>query len=356
MSPFLAPPRLLLALTTLLALASTVSAAGKKCIDSFDSLTEILTQAETADVFVRVEFADDDDDDDLTQYQEVCDSYERTSDQRKEAVVIGKVSGEDQEELAKKLRADDENNDGESSSTSSHYVLIKKGTVVKKKEGGLLSLSLSLSKNLIHYDGEPTAKALVEYLKQETGATIGNFVFSLGLLDVLAAQFAKVDTIIDDEQNNGSYNYYSNHLKKRVLAYTAKFLSYTLHIGASDEIKAVVDMYVRAFFQSLKQADYASQQTARIQKLMESSSQNMSAKKWEQMTQKLHVLTRFTNPQVRPEQERQFYISVGLNVVVLVMVVMLVIQFIIGDGDDKEESQSEDTKEVEGEEDTTKED
>jgi hypothetical protein len=346
MSPFLAP-RLLVALTTLLALASSVSAAGKKCIDSFDSLTEILNQAKNANVFVRVEFAnndgdDGDDDDDTTQYQEVCNSYERASDQRKEAVVIGKVSGEDQEELAKQLRA--ENNE---SSSSSHYVLIKKGAVVNNNRDGLIS-----SKHLIHYDGEPTAKALIEYLKEETGATIGNFVFSLGLMDALAAQFVKV-VVVDDDDDMAII---ANDFKKRVLAYSAKFLSYTLHIRASEEIQAVVEMYVRVFFQSLTQADYASQQTARIQKLMENSSENMSAKKREQMGQKLHVLTKFTNPQVTPEQERQFYISVGLNIVMLVLVVIVVIQFIFGVGDDEEEPQSDETKEVEGEEDTTKED
>jgi hypothetical protein len=272
------------------------SATASKCLE-FESLDEILKHATNANVLVKVnkEFASGDDE---TQYTDLCNMYENTSEERKEAVVIGKVEGDLHKELAKDLSAENED-------SWATYVLIKKGT-----------------KKVTLYNGEKKSEAIAGYLKKETGATIGTFVYSLGLLDAMAARFVKIK---DDDKNA--------KIQKKIIANASTYLSYVITIRADKNTKSVVGMYLKTFSKSIENGDnYASKQSERIKKLMEKDN-SMSIKKREEMSQKLHILSKFTDPvELTPEQQRQFYISIGLNVFMLIALFFLAIQMIMGGG------------------------
>lgn len=154
------------------------------------------------------------------------------------------------------------------------FVLVKKGT-----------------KRAILYTGEKKAEAIAGYLKKETGATIGSFVYSLGLFDGMAARFVKIEN--DDK---------SARLEKKLIAYTCKYLSYVMTVRADPDTKAVVGMYVKFFMKSIVDGDYANRQLARFQKLT-TSDNAMSVKKKEENNQRLHILSKFTDPlELTPEQ------------------------------------------------------
>jgi hypothetical protein len=310
--PSILPRLATVAILSLVVLPSaTASTSSSKCLE-FESLDEIMNHATNANVLVKInrEFASSGNggnDDDESQYDELCNMYENTSEQRRGAVMIGRVVGDLHRDLAKDLGAEHED-------SWPTLVLVKRGT-----------------KKITRYNGEKKAAAVAGYLKKETGATIGTFVYSLVLFDVMAARFVN----IKDDDDDRKHYFHFNRLQKKLIAYASKYLSYVMTIRADQDTKAVVGTYVKVFFKSLEDGDYASAQSARIQKLlfMQQDQNKMSVKKREEMNQRLHILSKFTDPtEVTPEQRRQFYLSVGLNAVLLIAVIIMAFQLVFFDG------------------------
>jgi hypothetical protein len=80
----------------------------------------------------------------------------------------------------------------------------------------------------------------------------------------------------------------------------------------------------------------------------------MSVKKKEEMNQRLHILSKFTDPvELTPEQRRQFYVSVGLNVLLLVALFCMAIQLVMdhlfgGDSQNDHEKKNSNETSTEG--------
>jgi hypothetical protein len=76
--------------------------------------------------------------------------------------------------------------------------------------------------------------------------------------------------------------------------------------------------------------DYAQKQTDRIKKLMEKDN-SMSNAKREQMSQKLHVLSKFTEPkELTAAENRSLLINIGMNVALFIAFIVTLLQMIFG--------------------------
>lgn len=304
-------PALLIAVAVA-AVPAAVSASKTKCIeDPMNTLTAILREADDADVFVRVDkqYAYGDD---SKQYDELCSAYENTSDDRKKQVKIVKVNGDDTDGgdgVAKELGADDED-------AWPTYFLIKKGTK-----------NSDFPQSVKAYEEEDrSSDKLAEFLHRETGATIGSFVYSLGMMDTLASKFVHA----------GKEDARYGEIQRRAIAFGSKIMGIMIKFRADNDLKMVADLYVKAFFKILESDDYAQKQTDRIKKLMEKDN-SMSNAKREQMSQKLHILSKFTEPKELTDAEnRSLLINIGMNVVLFVAFVVTLLQMIFGSGEEVE--------------------
>mmetsp|Transcript_21701 Transcript_21701/g.47299 ORF Transcript_21701/g.47299 Transcript_21701/m.47299 type:complete len:336 (-) Transcript_21701:127-1134(-) len=326
-------PALLIAVA-IAAVPAAVSAGTTKCIeDPMNTLSAILREADDSDVFVRVDkqYAYGDD---SKQYDELCSAYEKSSDDRKKQVKIVKVNGDDTDGgdgVAKELGADDED-------TWPTYFLIKKGTK-----------NSDFPQSVKAYEEEDrSSDKLAEFLHRETGATIGSFVYSLGMMDTLASKF------VDAGKEDARYG----EIQRRAIAFGSKIMAIMIKFRADNDLKMVADLYVKAFFKILESDDYAQKQTDRIKKLMEKDN-SMSNAKREQMSQKLHILSKFTEPKELTDAEnRSLLINIGMNVVLFVAFVVTLLQMIFGSGEEaeKEPVDAEAVEEAEDEEVDEKED
>ena len=303
-----------LALTVAVAtipLPVSASIKTKKCIeDPMNTLSAILREAEDSDVFVRVDkqYAYGDD---SKQYDELCSAYENTSDDRKKQVKIVKVNGDDTDGgdgVAKELGADDEG-------AWPIYFLIKKGT---KNSDFPQSVKA-------YEEDDRSSDRLAEFLHKETGATIGSFVYSLGMMDTLAAKFVLA------AKEDAKYG----QIQRQAIAYGSKILGIMIKFRADNDLKIVSDLYVKAFFKLLESDDYAQKQIERIKKLMEKDN-SMSNAKREQMSQKLHILSKFTEPKELTDAEnRSLLINIGMNIFLFVAFIVTILQMIFGSSDEK---------------------
>lgn len=326
-----------------LALAAGIAApaaahSAKTCLENeMTTLSEILREAQEADVFVRIDkqYAYGDD---SKQYDELCTAYEKTSDERKKQVKIVKVNGDNEgADIIKELDAEDED-------AWPTYFLFKKGT----KNSDLKPKFLEEAR----YSGEErSSDKLAEYLHEKTGATIGSFVYSLGMMDTLASKFVSAK-----DSESAAYR----DIQRQVILYSSKLLGFMVKFRADSELKMVADLYVKAFAKSMESDDYAQKQIDRIKKLMEKDN-NMSNAKREQMSQKLHILSKFAEPkELTAAENRSLLINIGMNIALFIAFIVTLLQMIFGapeeekkeegdgeeaDGDDGNEEEEEDVEE-----------
>ena len=305
--------------TVVLALAAGIVAPGgahsaKTCLENeMTTLSEILREAEEADVFVRIDkqYAYGDD---SKQYDELCTAYEKTSDERKKQVKIVKVNGDtdDGKDIVKELDAEDED-------SWPIYFLFKKGT----KNSDLKLKALEEAR----YSGEErTSDKLAEYLQEKTGATIGSFVYSLGMMDTLASKFVSAK-----DSESAAFR----GIQRQVILYSSKILGLMVKFRADSDLKMVVDLYIKAFSKTMESDDYAQKQTDRIRKLMEKDN-SMSNAKREQMSQKLHVLSKFAEPkELTAAENRSLLINIGMNVALFIAFIVTLLQMIFGSSEEE---------------------
>ena len=236
-------------------------------------------------------------------------AYEKTSDERKKQVKIVKVNGDtdDGKDIVKELDAEDEDE-------WPIYFLFKKGT----KNSDLKLKALEEAR----YSGEErTSDKLAEYLQEKTGATIGSFVYSLGMMDTLASKFVSAK-----DSESAAFR----DIQRQVILYSSKILGLMVKFRADSDLKMVADLYIKAFSKSLESDDYAQKQTDRIKKLMEKDN-SMSNAKREQMSQKLHVLSKFTDPkELTAAENRSLLINIGMNVALFIAFIVTLLQMIFG--------------------------
>uniref|UniRef100_A0A7S1ZFI7 Endoplasmic reticulum resident protein 29 C-terminal domain-containing protein n=1 Tax=Ditylum brightwellii TaxID=49249 RepID=A0A7S1ZFI7_9STRA len=242
------------------------------------------------------------------QYKELCRRYKSTSDERRRSLIVGNIavdtsSGDDtgrNKKFAETLGASDE-------STWPQYLIFKKGTSTN---------------HVIKYSGsDKSADAIGNFVLEQTGARIGIFVYSIDGLDKMVARFVAV--------RNGDI---AANLRRKSFAYMARLIAMIPH---QSETKPIADLYVKAMFQTLHHGrEYAASQTRRIEGLIEKG--DISSRKKEELSQKLHVLSRFTDPvKLSDEEERNFYLSWAVQIGM--WIIMLILLFFIGPGDEQEE-------------------
>ena len=202
------------------------------------------------------------------------------------------------------------------------YFLFKKGT----KNSDLKPKFLEDAR----YSGEErSSEKLAEYLQEKTGASIGSFVYSLGMMDTLASKFMSAK-----DSESAAFR----DIQRRVILYSAKFLGIMVKIRADSELKMVTDLYVKAFTKSMESDEYAQKQIDRIKKLMEKDNNNMSNAKREQMSQKVHILTKFAEPkELTAAENRSLLINIGMNAALFIAFIITFLQMIFGSEEEKKE-------------------
>ena len=104
---------------------------------------------------------------------------------------------------------------------------------------------------------------------------------------------------------------------------------------ADSDLKMVVDLYIKAFSKTMESDDYAQKQTDRIRKLMEKDN-SMSNAKREQMSQKLHVLSKFAEPkELTAAENRSLLINIGMNVALFIAFIVTLLQMIFGSSEEE---------------------
>ena len=85
---------------------------------------------------------------------------------------------------------------------------------------------------------------------------------------------------------------------------------------------------------------------SRIKKLMEKDN-NMSNAKREQMSQKLHILSKFTEPkELTAAENRSLLINIGMNIALFIAFIVTLLQMIFGapEEEKKEEGEGEEAE------------
>uniref|UniRef100_A0A7S2UIM3 Endoplasmic reticulum resident protein 29 C-terminal domain-containing protein n=1 Tax=Attheya septentrionalis TaxID=420275 RepID=A0A7S2UIM3_9STRA len=268
-----------------------VVGATKKC-EEFKSGKEIMGFVENAHVLVQVdkEFSSNDGKD----YDDFCKAYERTIEERKEGLEVGRIYGDKFTKVANKLDAINEDE-------WPKYVLLKRGTTVA-----------DLPTAAIPYTGESkSVNDIIDFLTKEIDMRIGNLVYSIDAMDALASWFMAIQNGNDDDN-------YAN-LKKKVIVYTAKLFALLPRKSFQKDNHQIDTLYVKAFDKITEFGPaYVSKHHSRIQKLLEKEDNTLSPIERDELNQKMHILNKFMEPKkIQFEEHRRFCITIGINFLLL---------------------------------------
>jgi len=305
---------------TLLVIRSTssfVNAEKPSCIE-IESGKALVRYANTSDVFVMV---NKEDSTDKKEWNDFCTYYKDTSSQKLKGLKVGYVHGDKHKNIAKKLGVED-------SSDWPSFVIVKKGT--KGKE---------LPKKAIKFEGEEKgAGQLADFLIEHTDSRLGHYVYSIHPFDDLAARMVGVE---DDDK-------YAD-LKRKMYAYFAMILRKFMYLRAKEDMKVALDMYVKTFQKILeKGTDYPETQTTRLENLMNDEGSQMSKFKKEEMSQRMHIYSKFTSPmELTYEDHKTFFILLGSQVLLFLLFLGIVGDALLG-GRDAEVDTKENQAEVKG--------
>jgi len=316
-------PRLVaVALLVLASSPPTVTAEKPSCRE-FGSGKELMKAANTSDVFVMVtKEGEKPGEVDNKEWSSLCEGYTATSSQKMKGLVIGYVLGKKHPNIAKKLGVED---DDEWPS----FVIVKKGT--KGKE---------LPENGIKYTGEgKETKDLAEFIMNETPSKFGQYVFSIQTFDDLAARYMGVK---DDDK-------YAD-LQRKFYYYCAIITTKFSGLRMPDpDMSSVGAMYAKTFHKIVEQGkEYPETQTIRLEKLIEDD--NMSAFKKEEMGQKLHVYSKFTDPiELTYDDHKAFIMLWGSQLLLFVLFIIMALDLLAGrrseeEKKDEQETENEETK------------
>uniref|UniRef100_A0A6U6E698 Endoplasmic reticulum resident protein 29 C-terminal domain-containing protein n=1 Tax=Odontella aurita TaxID=265563 RepID=A0A6U6E698_9STRA len=305
------------ALISLAALAAIQCAAAKKVECSEIKPGKLKSLAQDTHVLLKVDKKDTTGDDE-TQYENLCARYADSPTDRVKGLTIGNfvidtdaMDNKDSKkamDVAKKLGAEVE-------SEWPTYILLKKGTQ-DASEG-------------IKYGGEKTVEGVTNFVKEQVDVQVGSLIYYIDTLDKMAARWSSID------ENGGM----KAQLEKKFHAYVAKFMIF-LYRG---DAKEVAQMYGKVFSSVLEQGDgYVTKTKERLEGLIKSDS-NMSKLKIEELSQRIYILEKFTDPvEVSAEDNRSYWFAILWNVALLGCMFFLVVGMLF--------STEESTTEVAGDE------
>jgi hypothetical protein len=208
---------------------------------------------------------------------------------------------------------------------------IKSFPAVAFLSGGMNSSS-KYSQHITHYTGSTSDMPSVEkFIQSQVGYHLGNDVYNIVFFDSIASKFV-------------SYGDCSglNRLKQKGLALLVKF---STMFSYKEPFWSIGKLYNRAFDKSLEKGmGYATDQIARIERLLEKDGSGLTSEKIHEMNQKRAILKSFAEPRVLTvEDQRQIWIHVLLHVGLIVATVML---FVLPNDDGGEEEDGEVVNEV----------
>jgi len=316
-------PRLVVVALIVLASTLPVVTAEKPTCREFDSGKDLMRVANTSDVFVMVtEEGENPGEVDSKEWKNVCEGYKATSSQRLKGLVMGHVFGKKHRNIAKKLGVEDDDE-------WPTFVMVKKGT--KGKE---------LPEKGIKFTGESKeGKDLIDFIMDTTPSKFGQYVFSIHPYDDLAARLMGVK---DDDK-------YAD-LQKKFYYYCSIVLIKLLSFHAKDsDMRMVCATYAKTFQKIFEQGkEYPETQTKRLEKLIDDD--NMSAFKREEMHQKIHVYSKFTDPmELTYDDHKAFILLWGSQIFLLVLFAIMIFDLLTGGRSEEEreiekETESEETK------------
>ena len=159
---------------------------------------------------------------------------------------------------------------------------------------------------------------------------IGSFVYSLGHLDFIAANLVRARK--------------SDHhpWKQKAWAYSAKLFATMASFFATTHNQEVADIYVKTCFAILTRGlAYPENQVERLERLLQDSTNHVSALQQETLRQKIYTLKKFIDPvEVSDRDIRNFFLNVALNVGLLLAVLILIPVILFpsrGEDDDEED-------------------
>ena len=343
---------------------SSATAAEKECIE-VKNKAELLTQVETSNVLLVMLNDNNEDplqDDGKEEYKELCERYQSTPVERIKELTIAKLTNT---HLAKKLtsratpvtaetglfhkiqqyflsfRKKNTTHDDDNVSFP-EYLLIRKG-------------NLSFDETLRFVGESKTADTVSEFLSQQLDMKkIGNFVYSIGTLDFIAANLVKAEY--------GAW-------QQKFWAYMSKvvrLLQYPMSGGDLSKSptvhgKPLSEYYVKTCFKVLEQGvKYPSNQVGRLERMLEQDGDKITPLQKEELQQKIYTLKKFTEPmEVNREEVQKFLLSMAMSGMLLVAILVMFPMLLLPDnnnGNSKEggTSTNSDSKKEESNDDDEK--
>ena len=143
---------------------------------------------------------------------------------------------------------------------------------------------------------------------------IGSFVYSLGHLDFIAANLVRA-------RKNDHPPW-----QQKAWAYSAKLFAVMTSVFATPHNQEVAEIYVKTCFAILNRGlAYPENQVERLERLLQDTTNNVSALQKENLQQKVYTLKKFIDPvEVGEKDTRNFVLSVLLNLGLLLAVLFLI--------------------------------
>ena len=362
---------------------ATATANKRECLE-LERAKALKQHLETSHVLVWVG-------DDQEAYEEICSRYANTPSERVKDLVIAKLSGSSTNSLKNKLvqqsklpktspwnvlermkrlivpppvvdnvHVDDDNDD----SHSVEYILFQQGDLELQ---GLQFVATPLSSSSPppppstssisddeESENDDTHIAVADDVttfvaKQLRRKKIGNFVYSLGTFDLIAAMVMNNTDGLQATNQAKVWAYLA-----KAIALTQTYLNLDLFGRASSAVlhhnAELANIYVKIMFQVLgKGPFYPSQQITRLETMLEQDSSQISDLKKEQLQQRIHTLKKFTDPaEYTQEQTRNFMIQTALNLGVWIFLVVLIAYVFLATEEEEEEEEESDNANGDG--------
>ena len=197
--------------------------------------------------------------------------------------------------------------------------------------------------SILRYEGgeETNADAISEFVSRNLNRKkIGNFVYSLGVYDLVAAQIMTTSG-------------YQQWLWAKVAAPLIQWLFlqpslFSSPFSTNDFQTELVSEYVKTGLKVLEKGiEYPSIQVDRLGRMLEDSNNSISDLQKETLNQRLYTMKRFQSPITLGENDVMlFLIKLGLNLVMLISIIVLIPMVFMPPGvDDDDDDDDEGAKE-----------
>ena len=308
----MACPRYLFPTLSLLALLVIYSSAesGVKTCTTITHQLDLDELVRDSNVLVYVGADEGETDTEDEAYNELCDRLKATPIDRVQHLIIGKIVDKAfadtllesakpdwwswvKETVATKAFSMDK-------STRPQYMLFRKAGPLQP---GWL------------YVGEKSADNVSDFLSSALKIKrIGNFVYSLGHLDFIAANLVRA-------KKNDDHPW-----KQKAWAYTAKVITTMMSISATGSSPEVAALYVKTCFAILDRGlAYPENQVERLERLLQDNTNQISALQKENLHQKVYTMKKFTDPvDVGDKEIRNFILHSAMNVGLLLALLILI--------------------------------